>query len=66
MARMQSSPSWRQPASGAFTNVVVILHGRVIDPEAGLDDIRNVATEGDKNRGDMWTNPRRAEATWQI
>ena len=39
-------------ASAALTNDVVILDGRVIDPEAGLDAIRNVAIEGDKNRGD--------------
>ena len=27
---------------------LVILNGRVIDPETGLDAIRNVAIEGDK------------------
>jgi N-acyl-D-glutamate deacylase len=35
-------------ASAALANDVVILNGRVIDPETGLDAIRNVAVEGDK------------------
>jgi hypothetical protein len=36
-----------------LTNDAVFLHGHGIDPEAGLDAIRNVATEGEKTRGDM-------------
>ena len=40
-------------ASAALTNDVVLLDGRVIDPEAGLDAIRNVTIEGDKNRDDQ-------------
>ena len=39
-------------ASADLTSDVVILDGRVIDPEAGLDAKRNVAIEGDTNRGD--------------
>ena len=31
-----------------LANDVVIVGGRVIDPETGLDAIRNVAIEGDK------------------
>jgi hypothetical protein len=35
-------------ASADLANDVVVLDGRVIDPEAGLDAIRNVAIESDK------------------
>ena len=31
-----------------MANDIVITGGRVIDPETGLDAIRNVAIEGDK------------------
>jgi len=32
----------------ALANDIVIVGGRVIDPETGLDAIRNIAIEGDK------------------
>ncbi|WP_282121147.1 amidohydrolase family protein [Ruegeria atlantica] len=35
-------------ASPSFANDVVILNGRVIDPETGLDAVRNVAIENGK------------------
>ena len=35
-------------STALMANDVVITAGRVIDPETGLDAIRNVAIEGDK------------------
>lgn len=35
-------------STALMANDVVITGGRVIDPETGLDTIRNVAIEGDK------------------
>jgi hypothetical protein len=39
-------------ASAALTNDVVILDGGVIDLEAGLDAIRNIATAARLDRGE--------------
>ena len=35
-------------SAALMANDIVITGGRVIDPETGLDAIRNVAIEGDK------------------
>ena len=48
-------------ASAALANDFVILDGRVIDPETGLDAIRNVAIASDKI---VATANSRWKATW--
>ncbi len=40
--------AWRSPSPADPTYDVVILHGRVMDPESGLDAIRNVGVKGGK------------------
>jgi dihydroorotase len=40
--------AWRAPSPGGETYDVVILNGRVMDPESGLDAVRNVGVKGGK------------------
>jgi N-acyl-D-aspartate/D-glutamate deacylase len=40
--------AWPRPSSAAETYDLVILNGRVMDPESGLDAVRNVGVKGGK------------------
>ena len=40
--------AWRSPSSASEMYDVVILNGRVMDPESGLDAVRNVGVKGGK------------------